>query len=63
MRIFIIFALLFCGHILAAERVVEYVSDVKVNSDASLRVHESIRVFAQNDQIRHGIRSTSLVHR
>ena len=39
----------------AEERIKDFISDVTVNSDASLTVHETITVNAEGDQIRHGI--------
>jgi uncharacterized membrane protein YgcG len=37
------------------ERILAYHSDITVQADASLLVHETIRVRAQGDQIKHGI--------
>ena len=40
---------------LAEERIQRFVSDVTVNADASLSVHETIEVFAEGIDIKHGI--------
>ncbi len=39
----------------ADERILDFHSDIKVLSDASLEVHETIRVVCENKQIEHGI--------
>jgi hypothetical protein len=39
----------------AEETITRFQSDVKVNTDASIDVTESISVLSENDQIRHGI--------
>ena len=42
-------------HAAAEERIKDFISDVAVNSDASLTVRETITVNAEGDRIRHGI--------
>src|SRR3954471_23552422 len=37
------------------ERILSYDSDIRVNQDGSMRVSESIRVYAAGDKIKHGI--------
>ena len=37
------------------ERILSYDSDIRLNADGSMRVSESIRVFAGGDKIKHGI--------
>src|SRR5512147_3129572 len=37
------------------ERILSYDSDIRLNSDGSMRVSESIRVYAGGDKIKHGI--------
>lgn len=44
-----------CTGARADERILSFVSDVTVNPDASITVHETITVNAENNQIRHGI--------
>ena len=39
----------------ADERILDYHSDIKVLSDASLEVHETIRVVSEDKEIEHGI--------
>jgi hypothetical protein len=39
----------------AAEKILSFHSDIKINGDASLTVTETIRVRAENDQIKRGI--------
>ena len=47
---------LFCTVTLHAyERISHFVSDIVINQDSSLLVTETIKVFAEGDQIRHGI--------
>ena len=41
--------------VLAEEKIVSFLSDVTVNTDASLNVRETITVNAENSEIRHGI--------
>jgi len=51
-------ALIFCALPLVAqheERILSYDSDIRLNADGSMRVSESIRVFAGGDKIKHGI--------
>lgn len=47
--------LLVCTQLLSHERISHFVSDIVVNKDASLLVTETIEVFCENKQIRHGI--------
>jgi hypothetical protein len=47
--------LTFAAPALAEERIVNFVSDVTVNTDASLTVHETITVIAEGNEIRRGI--------
>ncbi len=44
-----------CAGARADERILDFQSNVEVNTDASLSVTESIKVRAENDKIRHGI--------
>ena len=37
------------------ERILSYDSDIRLNADGSMRVSESIRVYAGGDKIKHGI--------
>jgi uncharacterized membrane protein YgcG len=39
----------------AAERILDFHSDIRVNADASMDVTETIRVQAEGDRIKHGI--------
>ena len=39
----------------AAERVLDFRSDIQVQPDSSLVVHETIRVVSEGRSIRHGI--------
>lgn len=54
MRIFLL-ALLVCLPGMATERIIEFVSEVRINKDASIDVHESIKVQVEHAQIRRGI--------
>ena len=44
-----------CGHALAAERILRFVSDITVERNGDLAVVETIRVQAEQNAIRHGI--------
>ena len=46
---------LFCGSVLAKERITHFDSDVLILPDRSLLVTETIAVIAENTAIRHGI--------
>jgi uncharacterized membrane protein YgcG len=47
--------LAWAGPVGAAEKILSFHSDVKINPDASLTVTETIKVRAENDQIKRGI--------
>lgn len=54
LRVFAV-AVLLCAVSRADERILYYHSDITVRPDATLRVTETIRVNAENAEIRHGI--------
>jgi Predicted membrane protein (DUF2207) len=59
MRRALLLLLVFCGvfgaSAVAQERILSFDSDINVSDDGTMLVHETIRVHAENQQIRHGI--------
>ena len=51
----LLLAAMLTGAVMAEERILNFHSDITVNSDGSLTVAESIRVFAEGVNIRRGI--------
>ena len=51
----IVAAAAFAHAAVAEESILEFRSDIVVAADASMQVTETIRVHAEEDQIRHGI--------
>lgn len=53
--IYILLSLVLSFSLVAKERITSFDSDITVNQDGSMRVHETIKVKATGNQIRHGI--------
>ncbi len=52
---FLLVVLLFAAEAVAAERILNFQSDIHILPDASLQVHETIKVRSEGRYIRHGI--------